>query len=125
MPCTRASVPSRLAILVLGTLMMLPIGHVAAQRPTASKILPEDTLLYIRVDDSADLVKRFKQTGIGRISQDKKIEPLFQHMYGSAVEAFSQIEERIGASLEDLLSVPQEIVVQEETMLGAQEMLKM
>lgn len=107
MPCFRASVPSHLAMLVLGTVMLLPVGRANAQRPTASQILPEDTLLYVRVDDSSDLVKRFKQTAIGRISQDQKIKPLFSQMYGSAVEAFSQIEERIGASLEDLLSVPQ------------------
>ncbi len=107
MPCFRATVLSRLAMLVLGALVLLPAGRAGAQRPTAAQILPEDTLLYVRVDDSSDLVKRFKQTAIGRISQDQKIKPLFTQLYGSAVEAFSRIEERIGASLEDLLSVPQ------------------
>jgi hypothetical protein len=69
--------------------------------------LPEDTLLYVRIDDSGEAVRRFKQTALGRISRDPKIEPLIAQLYGSAVDAFRQIEERIGASLEDLLSIPQ------------------
>jgi hypothetical protein len=106
MPRFLASATGCLPLLAIA-LLSLATCPAAAQRPTAAQILPENTLLYVRVDDAGDLVERFQQTAIGRISQDPAIEPLVADLYGSAVEAFRRAEEQLGASLEDLLSIPQ------------------
>ena len=85
---------------------MLP-AVVVAERPTAPKLLPKSTLAYVRVADSRELADAFMKTGTGKLGQDENLRPLVSHLYGSASQAFEQIEERIGVSLSELLRVPQ------------------
>ncbi len=80
---------------------------VHAERPNATKLLPESTLAYVRIADVPDLVDKIGQTAGGRLAQDKKIAPIIGQLYGSAAEAFKPIEEQIGLSLDELLRIPQ------------------
>ena len=79
----------------------------AEDRPAAPYLLPEETLVYVRVADSRDLAARFQETAIGRMLQDEELKPLLKHLYGSAVDAFTEIEEQVGLSLPALLEIPQ------------------
>ncbi|MHB0959803.1 MAG: hypothetical protein ACYC0X_30245 [Pirellulaceae bacterium] len=78
-----------------------------AERPSAPKLLPKKTLAYVRVADSRELAEDFMKTSVGRLSQDEKIKPLILHLYGSATQAFSQIQDELGVSLGEILSIPQ------------------
>lgn len=78
-----------------------------AQRPAAPRLLPKDTLLYLRVADMPDLIERFQETSAGRISQDAQVRPLLDHLWQALVEATAQVEEGLGVPLEDLLAIPQ------------------
>ena len=82
-------------------------GVIAAERPDAAHLLPDNTVLYVHLADTGELVAKFQETAIGRITQDPGMKPLVSKLYGSAIEAFKQAEEQIGASLDDLLSIPQ------------------
>ena len=83
-----------------------------AERPPAPELLPKETLAYMRIRDTQKLVASFEETALGQISQEDKIRPLIADLYGSAAEAFTQVEEDVGASLDEILKVPQgEIVV--------------
>ena len=87
-------------------------GHVPAsrrglERPSAPKLLPKKTLAYVRIADSRELAESFMKTSVGRLSQDEKIKPLIMHLYGSVTQAFSQIQDEIGVSLGEILSIPQ------------------
>ncbi len=89
-------------------LSILLISQAAvAQRPAAYRLLPEDTLLYLRVADMPDLIERFQETSAGRISQDEQVRPLIDHLWTSLVEASAGLEDALGVPLEDLLSIPQ------------------
>ena len=79
----------------------------AAERPDAAHLLPDNTVLYLHLADTRETVAKFQETAIGRITQDPGMKPLVSKLYGSAIEAFKQAEEQIGASLDDLLSIPQ------------------
>jgi hypothetical protein len=79
----------------------------AEDRPAAPYLLPEETLVYVRVADSRDLAAQFQETAIGRMLQDEELKPLLKHLYGSAVDAFTEIEEQVGLSLPALLEIPQ------------------
>jgi hypothetical protein len=70
-------------------------------------LLPENTVLYLHLADTRELVTKFQETAIGRITQDPGMKPLVSKLYGSAIEAFKRAEDQIGASLDDLLSIPQ------------------
>jgi len=85
----------------------MPALAAAADRPDAAHLLPENTVLYVRFPVTAETVAKFKETAIGRITQDPAMQPFVSQLYGSAIEAFKRAEEQIGASLDDLLSIPQ------------------
>jgi hypothetical protein len=103
----RSNVNYRLWAAVLALLVLLPEGMAAADRPAAPKLLPKNTLAYVRIADTPELVDRFKQTAIGRIFQDQQVRPLVSQLYESAIELFREAEERIGLSLDQLLAIPQ------------------
>jgi hypothetical protein len=78
-----------------------------AERPVAPRLLPKDTLLYLRIADMPDLIERFQETSVGRISQDEQVRPLLDHLWGSLVQAAEPLEDLLGVPLQDLLSIPQ------------------
>jgi len=95
------------AVLVAATTLLMPAVGQSAQRPDAARLLPDNTVLYIRFADTVETVAKFQETAIGRITQDPAMKPLVSQLYGTAVEAFQRVEGEIGASLDDLLSIPQ------------------
>ena len=100
----RCAIKFGLILSILGS-AFTPFAH--AQRPSAPRLLPEDTLAYIRVENVPELVERFGDTAMGRITSDEQVKPFVGHLYQSAIEAFSQIEDRVGLSLGELLEIPQ------------------
>jgi hypothetical protein len=97
---------SRFAV-VTCLLGLLVATSVWAGRPAASKLLPDDTLLYVRITDVPELNERFRDTAMGRITGDPQVKPLVSQLYGSALDAYQRIEERVGLPLDKLLSIPQ------------------
>ena len=95
------------AILLATTMLGMAAWGRAAQRPDVSRLLPDDTVLYLRLPDTVETIAKFQETAIGRISQDPAMQPLLAQLYGTAIEAFRQIENEIGTSLDELLSIPQ------------------
>ena len=95
---------------LLFSLMMaslLAATSTAADRPAIPELLPLETVACVRVADSRNLVERFQETALGRMSKDPQIRPLLTQLFGSATDAFAQIEERLGLSLDQLLKLPQ------------------
>ena len=78
-----------------------------AERPSAPKLLPKKTVAYVRIADSRELADGFMKTSVGRLSQDEKIRPLIMHLFGSATQAFARVQDEIGVSLGEILSIPQ------------------
>ncbi len=107
MTCIRCRVVTRWLPLGAAILFWMPALATAADRPDAARLLPENTVLYVRFPVTAETVAKFKETAIGRITQDPAMQPFVSQLYGSAIEAFKRAEDQIGASLDDLLSIPQ------------------
>jgi hypothetical protein len=79
-----------------------------AERPGTPELFPKDTAALVRIPNAPELYQRFMNTSGGQMSQDDQIGPLFAELYGSATELFEQyVQEHVGVSLEDLLSMPQ------------------
>jgi hypothetical protein len=78
-----------------------------AATPSASQLLPENTVIFASVLDAPEMAKRFQTTALGRMSQDPQLRPLLDNLYGSAAEGIASLKEYIGASLPELLSIPQ------------------
>ena len=78
-----------------------------ADHPPAPKLLPERTLALLRVTDTPLLIERFRETSIGRIGQDEQIKPLVSQLYATAKELWTEIEDRVGLPLDQILKIPQ------------------
>lgn len=87
--------------------VLLPARTALAARPAAPKLLPENTILVLSVADAPDLVKRFMNTGMGRMSEDPKLKPLIKDLYGSVTDLVANLKEQVGLSLQELLAIPQ------------------
>jgi hypothetical protein len=97
------------AILALLAVLATLFGSKAvwADRATAPRVLPKSTLAFVRIADTPQLVSRFRETSLGRISQDEQVKPLVSGVYAAAEEAWTQIEDRVGLPLNQLLAIPQ------------------
>lgn len=92
----------------VAAIVCLSLGSAAqAAHPPVTELLPKDTLLIFRVLDSADLVKRWNETGAGRMGNDEKVRPLLSSLYGAVAKAFQAAETELGTSLDSLLAIPQ------------------
>jgi hypothetical protein len=104
----RQTVVSLLVTAVLGGgISASPVQSGKAERPTGPHLFPDSTLAFVRVADAPELADRFEETAVGRIFRDPQMRPLVAQLYESLIELFREAEERIGLSLDQILSIPQ------------------
>jgi hypothetical protein len=107
MPRSRTFVVRAVVHFSLALLFLCAATTASAERAPAPELFPENTLVYFRVSSAPELVEKFQQTALGRLGADKQIRPLIAQLYGSAAQAFTEVEERVGSSLDELLKLPQ------------------
>lgn len=92
------------AVLVIGS----AVGHGFAQqaRPTAEELFPETTVLFLQIQNVRELAEDFAQTNMGNLMKQEKIAPLAEEIWGQAKEAYADVQDEIGLSLEDFQSLP-------------------
>jgi hypothetical protein len=79
-----------------------------AERPSAMKLFPEDTLLFVRVRNAAEFGERLRESSTGRMIRDPQVAPLVEDLYGKASELYAeQAEAFMGITWEDLQKLPQ------------------
>jgi hypothetical protein len=98
---------SRISVLlVFCSLFLASLQPVSAERPTAPQLFPYNTVVYLRVDDFPELKTDFARTALGAIRNDAAVSPLIDRLYSELLNAFPQIEDELGVTLEDLLKLP-------------------
>ncbi|MCH8048351.1 MAG: DUF3352 domain-containing protein [Planctomycetes bacterium] len=78
-----------------------------AERPSATKLLPIETVAFVQIADAPELAERFLATGFGRMGQDPKLKPLIGALWGTAVKELAKAEEELGVSIPEILKIPQ------------------
>src|SRR5262249_48193347 len=79
-----------------------------ADRPSAMKLFPEETRVFIRMANAHDFGEKMQQTSMGRMMQDPQMKPFVEHVYGKAAELYAKEGEgRLGISWDDLKKLPQ------------------
>jgi len=96
----------RHAIVVLTVLLLTPFAA-HAQRPASTKILPEETVAFVQIADIPDLVKRFSESSMGKITGEQGVKSLLEQLFAEAEKAFKPAEEQVGLSLSQILAIPQ------------------
>jgi len=89
------------------SLLAAATQNALAERPPASRLLPENTLAVVTVVNAPDVAQRFMNTAIGKMSQDPQLKPLIGQLYGSLSEVVAELKDRIGLTLPEILAIPQ------------------
>ncbi len=76
-------------------------------RPPAPRLLPAETLAYLRVADVPEMIAQFQESTLGRIAQDEQVRPLVAHVWEALLEAAGEMEEALGVTPEELLAIPE------------------
>ncbi len=76
------------------------------QRPKTEDLLPETTVLFIQIEDIRDFMSKMSDSNFGRMLQDERIAPLAGELYQQALDAYSDVEDRVGLSAEEIQSLP-------------------
>ena len=100
--------------LVLGV-ALIPATPAMAQRgksddeglPAASRLLPFESMVYIRLDSVDRLKEQFTGGSMGRMLNDPKMKPFAEQAYATGAELFELLREQLGVSLDELLDIPQ------------------
>jgi hypothetical protein len=79
-----------------------------AARPTAMKLFPEDTLLFLRMRNAKEFAEHVRDSSTGRMARDPQIAPLLEDLYGKASELYAEKAQSVlGISWDDLQKLPQ------------------
>lgn len=74
--------------------------------PGAPRLLPSDTLVYVRLDDAEDFRDQMGESSIGRMINDPQMRPFADQFYSTARDLFDLISEQVGVNLDELLAIP-------------------
>ena len=95
--------------LVWLTLTTISVGVSAQDKeaPGAPRLLPQDTLAYIRLDDAEQFRKDFGSSSVGQMMNDPALKPLSNEVYQMLAEVFQTVGNVLEVSLDELLAIPQ------------------
>jgi hypothetical protein len=92
---------------VIGWIFSSSLVLAQTVRPTAPDLLPESTVAMVRIGDVPQMVQRLRQTALSQMIQDPQVKPLVAQFYRNLTNALTQVQERLGLSLEQLAAIPQ------------------
>ncbi|MDX1965179.1 MAG: hypothetical protein SFX18_18690 [Pirellulales bacterium] len=81
-------------------------GHLWAARAESTKLLPKETLVYVRVANVPEFVSRFRETGFARMLADPQMRPLVEQLYGKARDAVEEVKDQTALGLDEMLQIP-------------------
>lgn len=79
----------------------------AAKRVEFARMLPPETLVYLRAADAPLVRGEWWKTSLGRMAQDPQFKPTLDQTFAAVEKAFEPVKERLGLSLRELLVLPQ------------------
>src|SRR4051812_4783866 len=99
----------RRAVLIAAAALVSAFGQqLLAERPSAMKLFPEDTRVFVRMANARDFGERLQQTSMGRMMLDPQMKPFVDHLYGKATELYAKEGQGIlGITWDDVKKLPQ------------------
>jgi len=94
------------SLLLVTTLALPTFGADPVPIPGAPHLLPEDTLLYARLDHADEFRETLSESSLGRMLADPKLKPFAGDIYQTLSDLFAQLGDEVGLSLDELLAIP-------------------
>lgn len=89
-------------------ILLLCANANAADRPSAMKLFPHDSLVFIRMANAHEFAERFQETSMARMIRDPQLKPFVDHLYGKAGDLYAEhVEGKVGVTWDDLKNLPQ------------------
>jgi len=82
------------------------MGAEEESSPGAPRLLPKDTLAYVRIANVDEMRVDMSASSMGRMMNDPQLKPFVSEVYTTLSDLFEQFGAQIGLSLEELLSIP-------------------
>jgi len=82
----RLSTCAKAALVVLA----LCLSAQGAERPSAMKLFPEETVVFVRMANAHDFGEKFQQTSMGRMIRDPQLKAFIDNLYGKAGDLYAQ-----------------------------------
>lgn len=102
---------SRVLVLTAFLSLIAAAGSTVAQeavRPSAMKLFPGETVLFVRTADARDMIDRLRETGLPRMAADPSMADFVGSLRGSVRDAYAaNAEEKLGIDFDSLASLPQ------------------
>lgn len=97
------------AVIFSGLMLASGVAGQPAQAavPGAPRLLPEQTMIYARVENVREFREDLANSSVGRMLNDPKLRPFASDLYLQVSQIFEQIGSQLGISLDDLLDIPQ------------------
>jgi hypothetical protein len=95
--------------LIFVLFLTLFAGSATAQtssHPSGPKIFPDNTLAYLRIDDTRELKAKMAESSGGKMASDPQVAPLLAEFYKTFNETFVELQRDFGINLNELLSIP-------------------
>ena len=93
------------ATLVAGLCLMVGVAR-AADPVSSDRKLPQDTLVYFSIRNVEDFKGKFGNTQFGKLLKDDSMAEFLGQFEESLKAISSEVEEKTGVSLHDILSTP-------------------
>jgi Protein of unknown function (DUF3352) len=77
-----------------------------SSHPSAPKIFPDNTLAYIRIDDTRELQAKMAESSTGKMAADPQVAPLIGEFYRTFNESFVDVQREFGINVDEILSIP-------------------
>ena len=77
-----------------------------SQCPPASRLLPSDTLAYIRIRNTSELRAGFSRSTLGQMLNDPAMRPFVSDTYQTVSQLMEEFASQVGLSLDEMLAIP-------------------
>ncbi len=77
-----------------------------SSHPTGPKIFPDNTLAYLRIDDTRELKAKMAESSTGKMAADPQVAPLIGEFYKTFNETFVEVQREFGINIDEILSIP-------------------
>lgn len=75
--------------------------------PPASRLLPSDTLAYLRIRNTTEMKAGFSRSTLGQMLDDPAMRPFVSDTYQTLSRVMEEFADQVGLSLDEMLSIPQ------------------
>ncbi len=75
--------------------------------PPASRLLPTDTMAYLRIRNTSELKVDFSRSTLGLMLNDPAMRPFVSDTYQTISQIAQEFAARFGLTLDDMLAIPQ------------------